>query len=193
MYIACTYIYVLYIRKGLDYQEGSLIIEGILYISLRVIVVLYQLTKEEYRILRLKGTERAFTGEYDKFFAPKGYFVCRGCGNPLYSMKAKYNSGCGWPAFDMCYKDSIKTEIDKSHGMIRIEIMCNKCGGHLGHVFNDGHSKRKKTGKKETKQRHCVNSVSVKYIKKDPPKNLKENWLTLDDDVYQDADNCIVM
>mmetsp|Transcript_17176 Transcript_17176/g.25555 ORF Transcript_17176/g.25555 Transcript_17176/m.25555 type:complete len:150 (+) Transcript_17176:154-603(+) len=125
-----------------------------------------KLSKEEYRVLRKKGTERAFSGEYDKFYPKKGYFVCAGCGNPLYSYSAKFNSGCGWPAFDKCYQGSITTFEDSSFGMRRIEICCARCSGHLGHVFcGENHT--------DTNERHCVNSVSVKYRKGDPP-SLKE-------------------
>ena len=115
-----------------------------------------KLTPQEYNVLREKGTERASTGEYDKYYPKAGFFKCRGCGNPLYSAAAKFNSGCGWPAFDKCYKGSIKTEIDTSFGARRVEIMCAACDGHLGHVFeNEGFS--------DTNERHCVNSISVRY------------------------------
>ena len=87
--------------------------------------------------------------------------MCRGCGTPLYSAKSKFDSGCGWPAFDKCYAGALKTEIDNAFGMRRVEIMCAACDGHLGHVFeNEGFS--------ATMERHCVNSVSVKYV----PANL---------------------
>lgn len=115
------------------------------------------LDPEEYRILRKKGTERAGTGEYDHFYPKEGYFVCKGCGNPLYSAAAKFNSGCGWPAFDKCYAGAVKTEVDVSFGMRRIEIMCAKCDGHLGHVFEGERFT-------PTNERHCVNSKSVKYV-----------------------------
>ena len=95
-----------------------------------------KLSKQEYEVLRLKGTE-ARGGEYDAFYpAPRsGHFACRGCAAPLYSAEAKFKSGCGWPAFDKCYKDAVATTTDSSHGMVRIEITCAACGGHLGHVF----------------------------------------------------------
>mmetsp|Transcript_9186 Transcript_9186/g.16117 ORF Transcript_9186/g.16117 Transcript_9186/m.16117 type:complete len:198 (-) Transcript_9186:92-685(-) len=126
-----------------------------------------ELTPAEYHVIREKGTERAFTGEYDKVFPKEGYFACRACGNPIYSADAKFNSGCGWPAFDKCYKGSIEISVDNSFGMKRIEIMCKDCGGHLGHVFH---------GEKgtDTNERHCVNSVSVKYIKAQSPKTEEE-------------------
>lgn len=95
-----------------------------------------ELSEAEYTVLRQKGTEPANSGEYNKLHTKKGegHFACRGCGAPLYSAEAKFNSGCGWPAFDMCYAGSVKTVVDNSYGMQRIEIMCNRCDGHLGHV-----------------------------------------------------------
>eukprot|EP00951_Prasinocladus_malaysianus_P009263 scaffold67562_cov47-Prasinocladus_malaysianus.AAC.1 len=81
--------------------------------------------------------------------------------------EAKFNSGCGWPAFDKCYKDSVAIEVDNSYGMRRVEIMCNNCGGHLGHVFEG----EKMT---PTNERHCVNSVSVKYVEGAAPEGLEE-------------------
>jgi len=117
-----------------------------------------KLSREEYRILREKGTERAGTGKYDKFYPKEGHFQCKACGNPLYSHQAKFNSGCGWPAFDKCYAGAVKTRTDNSHGMKRVEIMCANCDGHLGHVFVGERAT-------STNERHCVNSVSVKYIK----------------------------
>lgn len=122
------------------------------------------LSEEEYRILREKGTEYPGTGEYDGFYPKEGHFVCRACGNPLYSASSKFKSGCGWPAFDMCYKGSVATKTDLSFGTRRVEILCARCGGHLGHVFE---------GERMTpsNERHCVNSISVKYV---PEQNDKE-------------------
>ena len=119
-----------------------------------------ELTPDEYYVLRQKGTELAGTGKYDKFYPEKdeGYFECRACKNPLYSAASKFNSGCGWPAFDKCYKDALSVEVDRSLGMSRIEIMCNNCGGHLGHVFEG-------EGFTNTNERHCVNSLSLKFVK----------------------------
>jgi len=114
------------------------------------------LSADEFRILRLKGTERPMTGEYNKYYPKEGFFKCAACGNPLYSAASKFDSGCGWPAFDKCYQGSVTTEVDASMGMRRVEIMCSSCGGHLGHVFEG-------EGFTNTNERHCVNSVSVKY------------------------------
>eukprot|EP00741_Cyanophora_paradoxa_P012321 tig00000169_g11906.t1 len=126
-----------------------------------------QLSEQEYYVLRQKGTERATTGEYDKFYPQDGYFECRGCGNPLYSAASKFNSGCGWPAFDKCYKGSVKIEVDNSFGMRRVEIMCARCDGHLGHVFEGERFT-------DTNERHCVNSISVRYKPGNPPNALPE-------------------
>ena len=114
------------------------------------------LSEESYRILREKGTEPPFSGKYNLHFE-NGYYLCIACGNPLFKSGQKFDSGCGWPSFDDAIKGSVKNILDKSHGMIRTEIVCNNCGGHLGHVFNDGPT--------ETGQRYCVNSLSVDFKK----------------------------
>eukprot|EP01083_Nonionella_stella_P170721 581617_1 len=132
-----------------------------------------RLSSEEYRVLRNKGTEYPNTGEYVSFKPKGGYFVCKACNEPLYSWMAKFESGCGWPAFDQCFKDSVKVESDADG--LRIEILCNKCDGHLGHVFiGEGFEG---AGKARSDQRHCVNSISVKYIDKDIPQHLTEGIL----------------
>ena len=113
-----------------------------------------QLTADEYTVLREKGTERAFTGEYWNVFED-GMYHCRGCGEALFESTSKFDAGCGWPSFDRAASgDAVKEDKDMSHGMVRTEILCQKCGGHLGHVFPDGHT--------ETGLRYCVNSLSVK-------------------------------
>ncbi|MBC8047073.1 MAG: peptide-methionine (R)-S-oxide reductase MsrB [Fimbriimonadaceae bacterium] len=113
------------------------------------------LTPEQYDVLRKKGTERPFTGKYDTFFE-KGMYVCAGCGQELFASGSKFNSGCGWPAFDApLEKESIDEKKDVSFGMHRVEILCSKCGGHLGHVFNDGPT--------ETGERYCINSASIDF------------------------------
>ncbi|EOD29109.1 methionine sulfoxide reductase [Emiliania huxleyi CCMP1516] len=94
-----------------------------------------QLSDEEYYVLRQKGTEYPGSGKYDKFYPKAGHFVCGGCGAPLYSAAAKFDSGCGWPAFDRIVKGAVVTQTDTSLGMRRVEILCGSCGGHLGHVF----------------------------------------------------------
>lgn len=115
-----------------------------------------ELTAEQYHVLRQKGTEAPFTGKYDKFFK-EGTYYCAGCGSVLFESDSKYNSGCGWPAFDKpADADAVTESRDTSHGMIRTEITCAKCGGHLGHVFNDG-------PQQTTGQRYCINSASLKF------------------------------
>ena len=115
-----------------------------------------QLTDEEYRILREKGTERAFAGEYDIHFED-GAYHCSGCKTKLFDSGSKYDSGCGWPAFYKTAEDGAVVEkIDKSFGMMRTEVVCGTCGGHLGHVFPDGPSD--KGG-----MRYCINSVSLNF------------------------------
>ena len=131
------------------------------------------LSAMEYAVIRGKGTEPAGSGEYDKFY-PKpgdGYFACRACGNPLYSAAAKFNSGCGWPAFDKCYTDSVNTNVDNTLGMRRIEIVCAKCDGHLGHVFEG-------EGFTKTNERHCVNSISIRYVKEALAEETSEEAVT---------------
>ena len=117
-----------------------------------------ELTPEQFAVLRNKETERPFTGEYWNTFE-KGKYVCAACGNPLFNSDAKFNSECGWPSFDQAIKGSVIYKTDVSFGMQRTEVMCAKCGGHLGHVFDDGPAET--TGK-----RFCTNSVSIKFIPK---------------------------
>jgi len=112
------------------------------------------LTDEEKHVILDKGTERPFSGEYDNFFVP-GTFICRQCNEPLFSAKAKFDAGCGWPAFDENFPEAVK-RIPDSDGS-QVEIECANCGGHLGRVF---------VGEKLTEKntRHCVNSLSIKFI-----------------------------
>ena len=111
------------------------------------------LSAEEYYVLREKGTERAFTGEYWNVF-DEGTYHCRGCGEVLFQSDAKFDAHCGWPSFDRPASDGAVAEAhDVSHGMTRTEVLCQKCGGHLGHVFPDGPT--------DTGQRYCINSLSI--------------------------------
>ncbi len=113
-----------------------------------------RLTDEEYRILREAGTEPPFSGEYVDHDAD-GRYRCAGCGAELFDSTTKFESGCGWPSFYDVDDDRIETRRDTSHGMIRTEVLCASCGGHLGHVFDDG---PEPTGK-----RYCINSVSLEF------------------------------
>lgn len=117
-----------------------------------------QLGEEQYRVLREKGTERPFTGKYN-LLAEKGTFTCGACNIPLFESSSKFDSGCGWPSFDESIKGTVEYVLDKSHGMIRTEIVCSNCGSHLGHIFPDGPTK--------TGNRYCVNSVSLDFNKAD--------------------------
>lgn len=117
-----------------------------------------RLTPEEYYVLRKKGTERPFTGRFYKHFEPGGVYVCKGCGNELFASESKFDSHCGWPSYDRTISEhSLIEKPDYSFGMVRTEILCAKCGGHIGHVFNDGPT--------ETGLRYCVNSVAIDFKK----------------------------
>ena len=114
-----------------------------------------KLTPEQYHILREAGTERAFTGKYDKNKAP-GEYHCAGCGAPLFDSSAKFDSGCGWPSFSLPLQEEVVEEFsDTSHGMIRTEVRCARCDGHLGHVFPDGPA--------PTGLRYCMNSAALDF------------------------------
>jgi peptide-methionine (R)-S-oxide reductase len=118
-----------------------------------------QLTPEQYRVARMKGTEQPFTGEYHDS-KEKGVYQCAACGNELFSSESKFDSGCGWPSFTQpSAEDNVSTQIDKSHGMTRVEVLCSSCEAHLGHVFDDG--------PKPTHQRYCINSVVLKLAKEE--------------------------
>jgi peptide-methionine (R)-S-oxide reductase len=112
------------------------------------------LTPEQYRVLREKGTETPFSGEYDHTFEP-GTYRCAGCDTELFDSDAKYDSGCGWPAFYApSGEDTVEEETDTTYGMVRTEVLCASCGGHLGHVFPDGPH--------PTGLRYCINSAALK-------------------------------
>lgn len=115
------------------------------------------LSFEESRVIISKGTEAPFSGEYDNFYK-EGIYICKRCNNPLFESKTKFDAGCGWPAFDDHFKGAVKRKEDADGR--RTEILCANCGGHLGHVFEGEHMTDKDT-------RHCVNSLSIKFIPKD--------------------------
>lgn len=118
------------------------------------------LTPAQYRILREKGTEPAFSGKYDEFFA-EGAYLCAACGNELFTSESKYNSGCGWPAFSApAQKGNVEYTEDTSHDKVRTEVTCSRCGGHLGHVFKDG--------PKPTGSRYCINSEALEFEESSP-------------------------
>jgi peptide-methionine (R)-S-oxide reductase len=113
------------------------------------------LSPQKYHVLRMKGTEPAFTGKLLKN-KKTGMYVCAACGNPLFTSDTKFDSGTGWPSFwEAVSKDSVETKVDNSWGTHRIEVTCKKCGGHLGHVFDDGPT--------PTGQRFCINSISLNF------------------------------
>lgn len=120
-----------------------------------------ELTEEQYRVTRRKGTEPPFSGEYTDT-ETEGTYKCVCCGQPLFASDAKFHSGCGWPSYTQpLTSDSIEMERDKSHGMVRTEVLCSKCDAHLGHVFEDG--------PQPTGLRFCINSASLRL----EPKNKK--------------------
>jgi peptide-methionine (R)-S-oxide reductase len=119
------------------------------------------LSPEQYEVLRRKGTERAFTGKYYNS-REEGVYRCAGCGNPLFDSETKFESGTGWPSYyQPISRDAVETEEDESYGMVRTEVLCARCGGHLGHVFPDG--------PEPTGRRYCINSVSLEFEPKAKP------------------------
>jgi len=116
-----------------------------------------ELTPQQYFVLRQKGTDAPSEGGLTTHFE-KGTYLCAACGAQLFESNSKFESHCGWPSFDDAIKGTVNYVVDKTHGMIRTEIICASCGGHLGHVFDDG-------PKETTGQRYCVNTTSIKFVK----------------------------
>lgn len=117
-----------------------------------------KLTPEQFHILRQKGTEMAFSGQYNDFNSP-GIFHCAACNNPIFDSSHKFSSCCGWPSFDQAIPEHVKFIPDNSHGMQRMEVVCAQCGSHLGHIFTDGPS--------TTGERFCINSLAMNFHPKD--------------------------
>lgn len=121
-----------------------------------------RLTPEQFEVLRRGGTERPFTGVYTDATTP-GTYRCAGCGNALHSSEQKYHSGCGWPSFtDVVAPEAVELLEDRSHGMVRTEVRCARCGSHLGHVFPDGPPDRGGL-------RYCINSAALDLDPAEPP------------------------
>jgi peptide-methionine (R)-S-oxide reductase len=124
-----------------------------------------ELTPEQYHVLREKGTERPFTGEYYKSEQP-GVYLCAACGNELFDSETKYESGTGWPSFyEPVDSENVDLDFDTSHGMRRVEVVCNRCGSHLGHVFDDG--------PEPTGQRYCINSAALEWKEEEEPQSSR--------------------
>jgi peptide-methionine (R)-S-oxide reductase len=113
------------------------------------------LTPEQYRVLREHGTERPWSHPYNTEHRD-GRFVCAGCGAPLFSSESKFDSGSGWPSYFSAIDGAVETSVDRSHGMVRTEVHCRRCGGHLGHIFDDGPA--------PTGLRYCTNGTSLKFV-----------------------------
>ncbi len=128
-----------------------------------------RLTPEQYRVLREKGTETPFTGKYYNS-KEEGVYTCAACGNLLFSSDAKFDSGTGWPSFtDPMNRERVELREDRSLGMARVEVLCKRCGSHLGHVFDDGPAGTLPSGRQATGKRYCINSACLDLERKSGP------------------------
>lgn len=115
-----------------------------------------ELDRDAYRVARHADTERAFSGRYWDHFQP-GRYLCVGCGTPLFESATKFDAGCGWPSYwQPVNSEVVERVVDRSHGMVRVEVRCNRCGSHLGHVFDDGPA--------PTGERYCINSAAMRFV-----------------------------
>ena len=149
--------------NGIDTGKGKSVVKQNLNMDYKVNKTeaewLAQLGESAFEVLRKKGTERPFTSEYETLW-DTGVYVCKGCGEELFSSDTKFDAGCGWPSFYQTIDKSKVREIaDTSHGMRRVEVVCSHCGGHLGHVFNDGYGQ-------PTGLRYCINGLSLGFVRK---------------------------
>lgn len=122
------------------------------------------LNRQEFQVMRQKGTERPGSSPYDKFYPTSGHFCCRSCGLSLYSPAAKFDSGTGWPSFGSHVQGNVETEWDVSYGVRRTELHCRRCRAHLGHVFAERNRHHP-----EFRERQCINGVALKYVEADLP------------------------
>ena len=149
--------------NGIDTGKGKSVVKQNLNMDYKVNKTeaewLAQLGESAFEVLRKKGTERPFTSEYETLW-DTGIYVCKGCGEELFSSDTKFDAGCGWPSFYQTIDKSKVREIpDTSYGMRRVEVVCSHCGGHLGHVFNDGYGQ-------PTGLRYCINGLSLGFVRK---------------------------
>ena len=149
------------LNKGNDPPLLAILFALLFYKSRTLWIVRCSLILEQFRVIREKGTEAPYTGAYDKHMPSSGVYTCAACEAPLYNATHKFKSGCGWPAYFDAIPGAVTRHTDRTFGMARTEIVCSKCGGHLGHVFKgEGYPT-------PTDERHCVNSISLTFKRED--------------------------